>query len=85
MLSFKYTITDSIGIHARPAGKLVKLAASFNSSIKVENNGKIADARKLFTLITLGVKQNHEVLVTVEGDDESDAIDAIKQFFTENL
>jgi len=85
MVNFKYIITDPIGIHARPAGKLVKIANEFKSLILVEKDGKKADARKLFALITLGVKQNHEVLVSAEGEDEESALSALKDFFKANL
>ncbi len=85
MLSFNYTIKDPVGIHARPAGKLVKLASTFKSTITVSNNDKRADARKLFALITLGVKTNAVVHVTADGTDEIEAIKEIETFFKENL
>jgi len=85
MLNFNYTIKDPVGIHARPAGKFVKFASSVQSTITIEKDGKKADAKKLFQLITLGVKQGHEVIVTVDGDDEKETLDAVKAFFNENL
>ena len=46
MKQFQYTITDPVGIHARPAGLLVKAAKAFQSSITVEKDGKTAAATK---------------------------------------
>ena len=46
MKQFQYTITDPVGIHARPAGLLVKAAKGFSSSITVEKGGKTAAATK---------------------------------------
>ena len=43
MKEFKYVVTDPEGIHARPAGELVKLAKSFESSVMIEKEGKKAD------------------------------------------
>ena len=50
MKEFKYVITDNEGIHARPAGELVKLAKSFESSVMIEKEGKKADCKKIFGL-----------------------------------
>ena len=43
MKEFTYTITDPEGIHARPAGELVKAAKAFESAIKLNKEGKSAD------------------------------------------
>ena len=47
MKEFEYTITDELGIHARPAGLLVKKAAEFASTVSVDNGTKKADAKRL--------------------------------------
>ena len=54
MKEFTYVITDKEGIHARPAGELVKLAKSYASSVSVIKKGKKADAKKVFGLMGLG-------------------------------
>ena len=48
MKEFKYTITDPEGIHARPAGELVKAAKQFTSTIKLAKDGKSGDCKKIF-------------------------------------
>ena len=48
MKEFKYVITDKGGIHARPAGALVKEAAAFPCSITIAKDGKAADAKRIF-------------------------------------
>ncbi|MCQ2539364.1 MAG: HPr family phosphocarrier protein [Acetatifactor sp.] len=85
MKEFNYTITDAQGIHARPAGELIKAAKVFNSTIKIAANGKTGDCKKIFTVMALGVKQGHEVTITVEGDDEAAACEAMETFFKANL
>ena len=47
MKEFKYVVTDNEGIHARPAGELVKLVKQFESVVTIEKEGKKADCRKL--------------------------------------
>lgn len=85
MKQFNYVITDEVGIHARPAGVLVKEAKQFESKIMVACNGKSAEATRLMALMALGIKQGMEITVTVEGADEEAAAVKIEEFFKENL
>ncbi|MDF2588877.1 MAG: Phosphotransferase system, phosphocarrier protein HPr [Anaerocolumna sp.] len=85
MKKFDYVIKDDLGIHARPAGLLVKEAGQFNSTIMIQKGDKTADAKRLFALMGLGVKNADSITVTVEGEDEETAFDTIKQFIEANL
>lgn len=85
MKEFTYVITDKEGIHARPAGELVKLAKTFTSTVSVIKEAKKADAKKVFGLMGLGAKQGMEITVQVEGDDEEAAAAALETFLKENL
>ena len=85
MKKFEYTIKDELGIHARPAGMLVKCAQKFKSDIMVSCGGKTADAKRLFNIMGLNVKQGDSVEVSVTGEDEETAKTAVAEFFGENL
>ena len=85
MKSFEYTITDPVGIHARPAGILVKEAKNYASSVTIVKGDKKADAKKLMILMSLGVKCGETVTVDVEGADEETAAASLETFFKENL
>lgn len=85
MEKFAYVITNPEGIHARPAGMLVKAALQFQSSVILEKGDRTGDAKRIFSVIGLGVKMGDEVIVTIEGADEDAAASAIKEFFQENL
>ena len=85
MKSFQYVITDAEGIHARPAGDFVKAAKGFASSVKITKGGKTVDAKKIFGLMGLGAKKDHEVTFTFEGADEEAACEAVSKFMQENL
>lgn len=85
MKTFKYTITDEVGIHARPAGLLVKEAKKYASKVTVRKEGKEADASKLMAPMGLDVKCGQSVEVTVAGDDEDTAYEELKAFFENNL
>ena len=85
MKEFKFTVKDPLGIHARPAGILVKEAKKFNSKITVFKGDKSCDMRKLLALMGMAVKQGDEVVVQVEGNDEEACVAAIEKFMKENF
>lgn len=85
MKEFIYTITDPEGIHARPAGELVKAAKSFSCDIKMIKAGKEGDCKRIFGIMGLAVKQGMEVKMTFNGEDETEASEAIEKFMKENL
>ena len=74
MKEFQYVIQDPVGLHARPAGLLVKQAAGFQSKVTIESGGKSADARKLIMLMSLGIKQGMDVNCKVEVEDDDAAL-----------
>ncbi len=85
MKSFEYTITDPVGIHARPAGILVREVKKYASTVTVIKGEKSVNALKLMALMGMGIRQGDTVEVTVEGADEDTAAAAIKEFFKANL
>ena len=87
MKKINYTVTAEAGIHARPAGLLVKKAASFKSNIKIlhEQRGSEADLKRLMAVMALGVKQGDGIVLSVDGEDEEEATDALEAFLKENF
>ena len=85
MKNFSYVIKDEVGIHARPAGLLVKEAKKYESKIVISKDGKSAEATKLMAVMGLGVKCGQTVDVEVSGADEDSAYEGIKKFFEANL
>ena len=85
MKTFTYIITDEIGIHARPAGLLVKEAKKYTSKIVLSANGKSAEATKLMAVMGLGVKNGQEVEIAIAGGDEEFAFEGMKPFMEQNL
>ena len=85
MKQFTYTITDPIGIHARPAGLLAKAAKALDSSVTIAKDGKSVAATKLMAVMGLGVKTGDTITVTVEGGDEEASAAAMEQFCKENM
>ena len=85
MKSFSYVLQDAEGIHARPAGELVKLAKTFSSKVVIAKGAKSGDCRKIFAVMGLGARQGDEVNFSVEGEDEEAAAAAIEEFMKANL
>lgn len=87
MKKINYTVTAEAGIHARPAGLLVKKAASFKSDIKIlhEQRGNEADLKRLMAVMALGVKKEDSIVLSVEGEDEEEAANALEAFLKENF
>jgi len=86
MESFRYKIKDSLGIHARPAGMLVKLAQEFGDTVlTIEKDGRSVRLDRVLALMSLGVKNGDEITVTAEGRQEKEACEKTEKFFRENL
>lgn len=85
MKKFTYVITDKAGIHARPAGTVVKKAKGFESSITVRLGEKEADAANLLALMSMGIKYGDEITVEAEGADEEAACAAMEEVLKEKL
>lgn len=86
MTTFNYTITDPVGIHARPAGLLVKEIKSFaGSAVTITKGEKSVNALKLMALMQMGIKCGDTVTVSVDGGDEAAVAAALENFFKTNL
>lgn len=85
MKEFTYTIKDELGIHARPAGLLVKEATKFQSDITIEKGEKKGDAKKIFSVMGLGVKSGEMITIKISGADEDAASNGILSFLEQNL
>ncbi len=86
MKTFDYTITDPVGIHARPAGNLVKEIKKYaDTAVTICKGEKAVDGKKLMMLMGMGVKQGDTVTVKIEGPDEETAAAEIEKYFKENL
>ena len=85
MKEIKYVITDPLGMHARPAGILVKAVAPYVSTITVTAPTGTADAKRLMALMRLAAKQGMELTITIDGADEEKAAAELQAFLEANL
>jgi len=85
MIEMRYVITDELGIHARPAGMLVKQCIGFECAIQIGTEAKMVDAKRIMGVMGLAVKHGTEVIVTFDGTDEKEAAEAVEAFLKANL
>lgn len=85
MKEIKYIITDELGIHARPAGKLVKEAGAFPCAIQIGTFAKMVDAKRIMGVMGLALKQGEELTMTFDGEGEEEASAALSEFLNQNL
>jgi phosphotransferase system HPr (HPr) family protein len=83
MLETRLKVTNPLGLHARAAAQLVRLAGKFRSRIiltRTDNNTS-ADAKSILSVLTLAATRGTELEIKIEGDDEADAMKAIEELF----
>lgn len=87
MLERRVTLINELGLHARAAAKLVRLARGFRSSIvlKRDDTGVEANAGSILDILYLAASNGRQLTVTVEGPDEQDAVDAVEKMFQDGF
>ena len=85
MQTFTHVINDPMGLHARPAGLLVKVAAKCPCAVTLTAPTGKADAKRIMAVMRLAAKQGMELTVTCEGEGEEAAAAELKAFMAENL
>ena len=85
MKEFKHVINDPMGLHARPAGMLVKACAGYASKITITAPTGTADAKRLMAIMRMAAKQGMELTITVDGADEEKAATELQAFLAANL
>lgn len=85
MMEFSYTISDPLGIHARPAGMLAKEAGKYSSVCTLRKGEKSVRLTRLMALMSLTVRAGDTISIRAEGADEEAAIQGLRRFFEEHL
>jgi phosphocarrier protein len=81
----RFIITSELGIHARPAGHLAKVASGFSCDILFGTTEKMVSAKHIMGILGLAVKPGSEVIITFDGEDEESAALQIMTFLREHL
>jgi phosphocarrier protein HPr len=83
MLKGRLVIINRLGLHARAAAQLVRLASGFQSKIRLTraDNAVIADAKSILSVLTLAASKGVDLEIDVEGSDEQAAFEAVQEIF----
>jgi len=79
------TITNRVGLHARPARLLVQTAAQFQSQIQLRHGDKTANAKSIVGVLKLGAVMGDMLLFHAEGEDAEKALDALTNLALRNF
>lgn len=87
MLESSIKVVNQLGLHARAAAQLVRLASSFKSRITLRriDNKVVADAKSILSVLTLAASKRTQLELEVEGEDEQEALQAIKEIFVKGF
>jgi len=87
MLKVKLKVINQLGLHARAAAQLVRLAGSFQSDIELKriDNAVVADAKSILSVLTLAAAKSTELELQAEGADEERALKAIEEIFLDGF
>lgn len=87
MLEAKIRVTNTLGLHARAAARLVRLSATFVSKVKIRrnDNGSEANAKDILSVLSIAASQGVELQIIADGADEQAAIEQIKRLFADNF
>lgn len=85
MIKKQITIINKLGLHARAAAKLVSLASTFDSDIRITKQDKTVNAKSIMGVMMLAASQNSAITVAVDGDDENIALQKIDKLINDRF
>lgn len=74
MVSSEVTVSNAVGLHARPATFFIQRATSFKSSIWVEKDDRRVNAKSLLGVLSLGIVKGTTITIIADGTDDEDAV-----------
>lgn len=77
MVKKEVTITNNIGLHARPATFFIQKANTFKASIWIEKDERKVNAKSLLGVLSLGIAQGMSISIVADGSDETDAVNGL--------
>ena len=84
MIEKNVIIKNETGLHARPAASLVQFVKKYDESIEIILDNKVADAKSIFNVMSLGISKGTEVTLRVDGENEEKTLEEVVNFI-ENL
>ena len=77
MYKQKVTLTNEIGLHARPASIFIRAAVQFPCDITVEKNGRSFNAKSIMSVLSMSASNGEELTIRADGDMEEEAVKSL--------
>ena len=85
MIQKEITVTNRLGLHARPAAKVVQTAGEFKSEIRLKRDDLEVNAKSILGVMTLAAEMGSKVIIWAEGEDEIGAVEALAKLFEDKF
>ena len=85
MVEREIKVVNALGVHARPASKIVQVATKFKSKIWLIKDNATADAKSILHVMMLGANFDSAITIRSSGEDENEALEAIATLFSKKF
>lgn len=85
MIEKRVEIINLLGLHARAAARFVRTATQFRSKVMVRKEGTTIDGKSILGILFLAATAGSEIVISANGDDEAEAVDALAQLVVDGL
>lgn len=79
MISREFTISNKLGLHARPSAQITQTATRYRSEVHIAKGARRVNAKSIMGVMMLAAGQGSVVVVDADGPDEAEAVDALGQ------
>lgn len=80
MAERKVIVENETGLHARPAASLVQFVKNYSGEVKIIKEGKEANAKSIFNVMSLGIAKGTEIELVIDGEDDEKFADQLVDF-----
>ncbi len=85
MIQKEITLTNRLGLHARPAAMVVQLASKFKSEIKLKKEDVEVNGKSIMGVMMLAAEMGSKIFIRAEGEDEAQAVEALAKLFDDKF
>lgn len=85
MIEEKVTITNSVGLHSRPASRFLREACKFQSDITLIKEGRAYNGKSIISILAMAAKKGNEIILRCEGEDEKEALEYLTHVIRKKL
>ncbi|MGB2697646.1 MAG: HPr family phosphocarrier protein [Candidatus Zixiibacteriota bacterium] len=85
MIEREITVTNRLGLHARPSAMVVQTASKFKSEVKLKRKELEINAKSIMGVMMLAAEMGSKIVILAEGEDEAQAVEAMAKLFEDKF